>query len=61
MVYPKETLHILTDEPDNRVLEGAISGSASIIVTGDKELLKLHHYKSIQIMTSVQFLEMVNE
>ena len=37
-------------ESDNRVLECAVSGEASLIVSGDKHLLKLKRYKNIPIV-----------
>jgi len=40
-VKPVKRIHILEDDPDNRVLECALHGKADAIVTGDKEMLKL--------------------
>ena len=40
-VKPTEELRVLKDEPDNRILECAVGGKADLIVTGDKEMLKL--------------------
>ncbi len=37
-------------ESDNRILECAISGNASLIVSGDKHLLKLKEYKNIPVV-----------
>ena len=37
-------------ESDNRILECAFSGDASLIVSGDKHLLKLKKYKNIPIV-----------
>ena len=37
-------------ESDNRILECAVSGDASLIVSGDKHLLKLKKYKNIPIV-----------
>jgi len=39
-VKPAARVSALKDEPDNRILECAVSGKADIIVTGDKEMLK---------------------
>lgn len=38
---------VLVDEPDNRILECAMSGKADAIVTGDKAMLRLGQYKDI--------------
>lgn len=35
----RPTLHILKDEPDNRILECAVAGQAQRIVSGDRHLL----------------------
>lgn len=55
VVYFKPFLHILDDEPDNRILETAIRGRAKYIVTGDKQLLALKKYKNIQILSTAEF------
>ena len=44
------------DPKDNKFLEVAINGQAEIIITGDKDLLILHPYHSIQIVTPAQYL-----
>jgi len=57
VVYPLEKIHVLKDEPDNRILETAVAGNCAIIVTGDKEMLKLKKYKNIRILTASEFLK----
>lgn len=47
---------VLVDEPDNRILECAVSGKADAIVTGDKAMLQLGQYKNVSIMTLREFL-----
>ena len=37
--------HSSKDDPDNRMLELAIECSCPVIITGDKELLKLNNTK----------------
>ena len=44
------------DPKDNKFLELAINGQAEVIITGDKDLLILHPYQSIQIITPAQYL-----
>lgn len=56
VVYPTQTINILKDTADNRVLEAAKTGDCQIIVTGDKELLELKEYKEIKILTADEFL-----
>lgn len=52
------TTHIsqLADEPDNRILECAITGKAEAIVTGDGELLALGKFEGIPILTLREYL-----
>jgi len=45
------------DPRDNKFLELAISGEATCIVTGDQDLLVLHPFRGIQIVTPRVFLE----
>ena len=42
---------MLDDEPDNRILECAVEGEVSAVVTGDKAMLALGSYRGIQIST----------
>ncbi len=51
-VEPSEKIKILSDEPDNRILECAISGNADAIVTGDKELLRVRGYGKTKIINT---------
>lgn len=55
VVKPKESVHILKDDDDNRVLEAAFEGHCKYIVTGDKELLDLGIYQKIIILNSDKF------
>ena len=44
------------DPKDNKFLDAAINGQAEVIITSDKDLLILHPYQSIQIITPAQYL-----
>lgn len=44
------------DPKDDKFLELAINGEAEIIISGDKDLLILHSYQSVQIMSPAQYL-----
>src|SRR5437870_5464709 len=46
-----ERLHVVADAPDNRILECALAANAPYLITGDKGLLDLKFYRSIQILT----------
>ena len=49
---------ITTDPDDNKIIECALVGGATHIVTGDKRhLLPLRNYQDIDIVTAADFLE----
>lgn len=54
-------LHVLSDDPDNRILECALKAAADFIVTGDKHLLKLRSYKHFEIIKLSTFLSMIHQ
>lgn len=56
VVQPRRTLQVLSDEPDNRILECAITARAQVIVTGDRAMLALQEYKGVRIVTLREFL-----
>lgn len=56
VVQPRKMLHVLHDEPDNRILECALTAHAKVIVTGDRAMLELGEYKGIRIVTLREFL-----
>ena len=57
-VTPEQALHVLADDPDNRILEAAVAGNCDHIVTGDKPLLALGKYKNIEILSVNEFLKL---
>ena len=56
-VRPTSQISVLKDEADNRILECAVSGKADILVTGDKEILKLGRYEKTKIVSLKAYLE----
>lgn len=56
-VDPSKKIKVLSDEPDNRILECAVSGNADVIVTGDKEILRLGEYEKIKVISLKEYLE----
>lgn len=60
LVRPVEVIDVLRDKDDNRVLEAAMAGGCSFIVTGDKNLLALGQYQSVKIVTPRQFLDQLS-
>lgn len=57
VVAPKETLSILADEPDNRILECAVKANADLIVTGDRQMLTLGSFRHTRIVTLSAYLD----
>jgi putative PIN family toxin of toxin-antitoxin system len=51
-----ETITECRDPKDNKFLEVAVCGQADSIVTGDQDLLALHPYRGITIITPRDFL-----
>jgi len=56
-VRPRQRLHVVKDEPDNRILECAITGHADVIVTGDRALLALREYRDVRIISLSEYLD----
>ncbi len=57
LVKPARRLSVLRDQPDNRILECALAGKASAIVTGDQDLLALGEYRGIRILSLRNYLD----
>jgi putative PIN family toxin of toxin-antitoxin system len=57
IVSSPKKITILRDEPDNRILECALSGHADVIVTGDKDMLRLKMYERVRIISLKEYLE----
>jgi putative PIN family toxin of toxin-antitoxin system len=49
------TITLCRDPNDNKFLELAASGAADFLVTGDSDLLTLHPFEDIDILTPAQF------
>jgi putative PIN family toxin of toxin-antitoxin system len=60
LITPAFTLSVIKeDEPDNRVLECAVEGGASYIVSGDEHHLQpLKEFEGIKIISPTQFSEL---
>jgi len=57
---PKIEINECRDPKDNKFLELAVAGNADCIVTGDKDLLELHPFRNIRIITPKEFLSQFN-
>jgi putative PIN family toxin of toxin-antitoxin system len=51
-----ETITECRDAKDNMFLELAVSGNADCIISGDQDLLVLHPFRAIPILTPTAFL-----
>ena len=56
LVRPIKKISIFKDDPDNRILECALHGKADVLVTGDKEMLRLREYEQIRIMSLKEYV-----
>lgn len=61
LVEISESVEACRDPKDDRILELAVSGNASLIVTGDSDLLVLNPFRSIQIVTPAELLELFDK
>ena len=57
-VIPLESIHAVSvDASDDKFLEAAIAGKASLIVSGDGHLLELETFRDIPIVSARKFIE----
>jgi predicted nucleic acid-binding protein len=56
LVDVTERVAACRDPKDDKFLELAVSGRASCIVSGDKDLLALHPFRGIAILNPAAFL-----
>jgi uncharacterized protein len=56
LVIPKRVVTACRDPKDNKFLEAALAGEASVITTGDDDLLVLHPFEGIEILRPAEFL-----
>jgi uncharacterized protein len=45
------------DPKDDKFLEVALNGRAGVIITGDADLLGMHPWRGIEILSSAEYLE----
>ncbi len=56
VVRPTARVDVLSDGPDNRILECAVAGAADMILSGDGHLLDLGAYEGVAIVRVAAFL-----
>ncbi|PZU97717.1 MAG: putative toxin-antitoxin system toxin component, PIN family [Pseudanabaena sp.] len=58
LIEIKELVIACRDSKDDKFLELAVNGKADYLITGDRDLLVLHPFRGIQIITPAAFLEL---
>lgn len=56
VVKPTIRLNFASDPDDDRVLECAVAAKASLIVSGDNDLLRIKIFRGIPILSARQFI-----
>lgn len=59
VVTPAQRIRAVEDEPDNRVLECAVTGHGNLIVSGDRHLLRLRERAGIPIVRPADFVRTI--
>ena len=57
----QELALVSADPDDDMIIECAIAGNATYIITGDKHLLSLVQYQNIQIVKAKDFLDFLDQ
>lgn len=60
LILPGRRIVACRDPRDDKFLEVAVSGRVQVMVSGDEDLLTLHPFERIPIVTPVQFLTMLD-
>ena len=56
LIEISQAVQVCRDPEDDQILELAVNGSATYIVTGDTDLLVLNPFRGIEIVTPAEFL-----
>jgi uncharacterized protein len=56
IVRPTRAVNVLRDEADNRVLECAKAGQVDLIMSGDRDLLRLKRHGAVPIVRPADFV-----
>lgn len=56
LVHPAVRIDVLADDPDNRVLEAAVTGEVDAVVTGDRRFRELDTFQGIDMLTAAETL-----
>jgi len=62
LIEINQSLHIIEDDPDDdKVVECAVKGNATYIVSGDHHLLDIMEYNGITVMRAADFIRIVEK
>jgi putative PIN family toxin of toxin-antitoxin system len=56
LVKPKQTLAVVADEPDNRILECSEEAGSEFIITEDRALLRVKKHAGAKLVRAADFL-----
>lgn len=56
IVAVEQPVRACRDPKDDKFLEAAVNGRADVLVTGDRDLLDLHPFRGIAILTPADYL-----
>jgi putative PIN family toxin of toxin-antitoxin system len=54
-----ENVQECRDPKDNKILELALNGEAQYIISGDRDLLVLHPFRDVMVMSADEFLKTI--
>ncbi|HOV80642.1 MAG TPA: putative toxin-antitoxin system toxin component, PIN family [Bacillota bacterium] len=58
LVKTTQNINVIDSDPDdNKIIECAIAGESSHIISGDKHLLQLAEYQGIKILRAPEFIQ----
>jgi predicted nucleic acid-binding protein len=53
-----ESITACRDRKDDKFLEVAVNGKSDYLITGDRDLLVLHPFRNIPIVTPIEFISL---
>lgn len=56
LIVPTRQVFACRDSQDNKFLEAALAGQADVVVSGDADLLSMHPFEQIMILSPAAFL-----
>lgn len=59
-ITPTRSITACRDPKDNKFLEVAVTGQAEALVSGDEDLLVLHPFEGIPIVSPAEFLKLLD-